>query len=495
MRPTTTLRGRLAIPVIASLAVLSALAVAGAATPPPAVEEARAAPVTPNVVVITTDDQTLESMRVMDSVNSLIGDRGATFRNSFVNYSLCCPSRATFLTGQYVHNHGVLDNKEPNGGFTRFEELHGENNLPVWLQDSGYYTGLIGKTLNGYPGDVVPDGWSEWYAGTPNDQSVYDYTLNENGTMVEYGHDPADFKQDVLTAKAVDFVDRVAPDTPPFFLWLTYTAPHAGSPASDPNPNPPFDCTSAAKPAPRHANAFNSEPLPMPPNFNEADVSDKPGGVRNLPLLSTDRIAEIRRAYRCELESLLSVDEGVEQVIDELAEHSELDDTLVVYNSDNGFLHGEHRIPRGKLRVYDESIQVPLAIRGPGIPQGVNVRDLSVNADLAPTIVDVANADPGLVMDGRSLLPLVLRPGIARGRELLIELRIERTFKAIRTERYLYAEYGSGAKELYDLRKDPFQLTSRHANPAYASIRSQLRSHLHQLQTCAGVGCRIHSAP
>jgi N-acetylglucosamine-6-sulfatase len=494
MRRTTALRGRLAIPAMASLAVIGVLAVAAAVTTP-AVQEARAAPATPNVLVITTDDQTLESMRVMENVNSLIGDQGARFQNSFVNYSLCCPSRATFLTGQYSHNHGVLDNKAPAGGFTRFEALHGDNNLAVWLQDAGYHTAMIGKSLNGYPGDVVPDGWSEWYAGTPNDQSVYDYTLNENGTMVSYGHDVADFKQDVLTDKAVDFVDRVAPNAPPFFLWLTYTAPHVGSPQSDPNPNPPSDCRSAAKPAPRHANAFNSEPLPMPPNFNEADVSDKPSGIRNLPLLSAAQIAEIRRTYRCELESLLSVDEGVADVIGALAAQGELDDTLIVYTSDNGFHHGEHRIARGKLRVYDESIRVPLLVRGPGIPPAVNVRDLAINADLAPTIVDIANADPGLVMDGRSLFPLVNRPGIARGRELLVDLRIERTFRAIRTERYLYAEYGSGARELYDLRKDPFQLVSRHADPAYASIRSQLAAHLHQLQNCAGSGCRVHSAP
>jgi arylsulfatase A-like enzyme len=189
------------------------------------------------------------------------------------------------------------------------------------------------------------------------------------------------------------------------------------------------------------------------------------------------------------------VDEGVEQVVDALDDNGELDDTVIAYTSDNGFLHGEHRIPRGKLRVYEESIRSPLEIRGPGIPQGVSVTDLTTNADLAPTILDVADEEAGLTMDGRSLLPLANRPRIARGRELLIELKIERTFSAIRTERYLYAEYGAGAKELYDLNKDPFQLTSRHADPAYASVRSQLAAHLHQLQNCAGSGCRIHSPP
>jgi arylsulfatase A-like enzyme len=441
-------------------------------------------------VVIESDDQTVESMRVMDSVNSLIADQGATFENSFVNYSLCCPSRATFLTGQYMHNHGVLGNAPPSGGFDRFQALHGNNNLAIWLRRAGYYTAMIGKYLNRYPGDVEPDGWSEWYAAAPNDQAVYNYTLNENGTLVHYGIDPADFKQDVLTGKAVDFVNRAAPRGRPFFLWLTYTAPHFGGP--NPNPNPPFDCNDTAKPAPRHATAFNSEPLPRPPNFNEADVSDKPGPIRSLPLLSTSQIADIQRKYRCELESLLSVDEGVEQLAGALSANGELDDTLIVYTSDNGFFHGEHRIPTGKMRIYEESIRVPLLMRGPGIPQGVNVSDLAINADLAPTIVDAANADPGLVMDGRSLIPVADQPGIERQRELLIE---EPSFKAIRTERYMYAEHRSGARELYDLIKDPFELVSRHNAPDYASVKSRLVADLHELQACTGSNCLRHFAP
>ena len=172
--------------------------------------QAAAAPRSPNVLVIESDDQTLESMRVMNNVNSLIGAEGATFQNSFVNYSLCCPSRATFLTGDYMHNHRVLSNKYPSGGFGRFEELHGNWNLAVWLQRAGYYTAMIGKYLNEYANDPpVPPGWSEWRTGA--NQKVYGYTLDENGTLVRYGQDPADFKQDVLTRKAVNFVARRAP--------------------------------------------------------------------------------------------------------------------------------------------------------------------------------------------------------------------------------------------------------------------------------------------
>jgi N-acetylglucosamine-6-sulfatase len=197
-RGIAAFRKRLLLPVFAALGVTGALAIASG-THPATLGEAAASQARPNIVVIETDDQTLASMRVMENVNSLIGGHGTTFKNSFVNYSLCCPSRATFLTGQYMHNHRVFSNQAPNGGFGRFQELHGNNNLAVWLQHAGYYTALIGKYLNEYANDPpVPAGWSEWHVA-PEGYGVYISPMNENGTLVYYGQDPADFKQDVLT--------------------------------------------------------------------------------------------------------------------------------------------------------------------------------------------------------------------------------------------------------------------------------------------------------
>jgi arylsulfatase A-like enzyme len=481
-------QGRLATAILSTVAVAAALAIAGSGTHPAGVGQAAAAQGRPNIIVIESDDQTQESMKVMDNVNSLIGAQGVTFANSFVNFSLCCPSRATFMTGQYAHNHGVWSNRGPQGGFNRFEALHAHDNLAVWLQRAGYYTAMIGKYLNNYANrPPVPPGWSEWHAGAPYEQRVYDYPLNNNGTVTQYGQAPSDFKDDVLTRKAVGLVNRRAPRTQPFFLWLTYTSPHVGGP---PTPNPPHDCQDAAKPAPRDAHAFDNEPLPMPPNFNEADVSDKPRQIRRLPRLNSNQIADIQRKYRCELESLLAVDLGVKKVIDALQKNGELDNTLIIDTSDNGYFHGEHRIPGDKMHVYEESIRVPLEMRGPGVPQGVTVNPLVVNADLAPTIVDAANANhDGVVMDGRSLLPVVRHPGLESNRELLIE---EPTVKAIRTERYLYAEYNTGEKELYDLQNDPYELQSLHNDPAYASVKAQLASRLHKLKKCAGSSCRVY---
>ncbi|MGH2974938.1 MAG: sulfatase family protein [Solirubrobacterales bacterium] len=488
-------RGRFLVAVLAVLGAVVALVASGAGTQTAALNQAaagqpkdQAATSRPNVIVIETDDQTVESMKVMQNVNSLIGAQGATFSNSLLNFSLCCPSRATFLTGQYAHNHGVWSNHAPNGGFDRFEPLHANSNLAVWLQHAGYYTAMIGKYLNNYKNQPpIPPGWSEWHATAPYEQRVYSYPINNNGRIVQYGQAPKDYKDDVLTRKAVGLVNQRATKTQPFFLWLTYTAPHVGGP---PTHNPPQNCTDAAKPPVRYANAFANEPLPKPPNFNEADVSDKPKAIRRLPLLNSSQIATIRRKYRCELESLLGVDDGVKKVIDALKAKGALDNTLIIYTTDNGYFHGEHRIPGDKEHVYEESIRAPLEMRGPGIPQGATINPLVTNADLAPTIVDAANANHGsVVMDGRSLLPVVRHPVIDNNRELLVE---EPTYKAIRTERYVYVEYTTGEKELYDLQNDPYELQSLQDDPAYASVKAVLAQRLQKLKNCSGATCRVY---
>jgi N-acetylglucosamine-6-sulfatase len=452
----------------------------------------------PNVLVIETDDQTAEEIKVMSNVTSLIAAKGVTFTNSFVNFSLCCPSRSTFLTGQYAHNHGVVSNGGPYGGYHAFENAHAHDNLAVWLQRAGYYTELIGKYLNGYGKHnprYVPPGWSAWYAAVGNtDQEVYDYSLNQNGHLVRYGTVPRDFKQNVLTRKAVSFIRRGTPRSKPFFLWLTYTAPHVGGP--DPNPNPPHDCTHAAKPAPRDAGSFASDPLPTSPNFNEANVSDKVRNVRRRPPISRRGIAEITQAYRCELESLLSVDKGVKRLVDALKHVGALANTYMIFTSDNGFLHGEHRIRAGKVKPYEESIRVPLMIRGPGIPHGRTSREPAINADLAPTIVDVTGAEPGLAMDGRSLLSAARHPSVTSRRHLLIEGRRQgrapsyTRFQAVRTQRFIYVRYADGETELYDLKKDPYELQNIVSDPAHRRIRAQLARHLRELAHCSGVSCR-----
>src|SRR5918994_3922294 len=277
---------------LVALAVLAASAALPGADPATAKKKQR-----PNVVFVRSDDQTVESMRAMSNVNGRLARYGTTFANSFVNLPVCCPSRATFLTGQYAHNHGTLTNGPPRGGFTKFNADHGGNTLPGWLQRAGYYTAHVGKYMNGYgtPENeaFVPGGWTEWRAAARDTQAVYDYALNENGTLVEYGSSPADFKQDVFTAKAVDVINPRAPARAPFFLSVDYTAPHSGGP--NPNPQPPGNCEGTAKPAPRHATAFNGEPIPRPPSYDEADVSDKPSDVSGLDPINANQRQNIAR--------------------------------------------------------------------------------------------------------------------------------------------------------------------------------------------------------
>jgi N-acetylglucosamine-6-sulfatase len=471
--------------ILAALACAAtcAFGAAGWALAPDAGAKKDKEPAQPNVVLVMSDDQTADSMRYMDAVNTHVGDAGATFDNSFASFPLCCPSRATYLTGQYPHNHGVLANQAPDGGFAK---LDSSNTLPVWLQQAGYHTAHIGKYLNGYEQfpDLEPAGWSEWY-GSTRTYRFYDYTLNENGNLVTYGTSAEQYQADVYTNKAVEFIDRRAPEQQPFFLSVAYLAPHSGGP--NVNPQPPADCASTAKPAPRHANAFDSEPLPRPASFNEEDVSDKPQEIQALPGLTADDVANIEREYRCRIESLLAVDEGVARIIDALARSGELANTVLIYTADNGFFHGEHRIPGGKHRLYEPSARVPLLIRGPGIPANVNVADLAVNADLAPTILDAAGATAGLPIDGRSLLGAAENPGRLLGRTILIETR---NYSAVRTARYKYAVHDSGEVELYDLENDPDEVQSLHADPAFDQLESTLASLLSNLQSCSGASCQ-----
>jgi N-acetylglucosamine-6-sulfatase len=471
--------------------VLSFGAIVGAAlvvglTPAPRSTAAEAPQPRPNIVVIMADDQTVESMRVMANVNAMLGEQGTTFADNYVSFPLCCPSRTTLLTGQYGHNHTVMGNAPPQGGYEKLAPTHA-NTLPAWLKLAGYHTVHIGKYLNGYGRQrptEVPPGWDEWFGSVdPSTYRFYDYTLNENGKLVRYGTGADDYQADVYTAKAVDAVKRLAGRTEPFFLSVAYLAPHSGGPRESDDPAN----LATPVPAPRHRNRFAGEPLPRTPAFNEADVSDKPLAVRRRPLFGTPRINGITEMYRQRLESLLAVDEGVAAIVRALQDSGELARTLFVYTADNGFFHGEHRIPSGKVQHYEPSARVPLVMRGPGVPRGVRVTQPSVNIDLAPTLVDAANAKVGRATDGVSLLALLADRTRFVGRDVLLETP---TYAAIHTPRYVYVEHNTGERELYDLASDPYELASLHESPAHAQIRSDLARRLLALRACKAADCR-----
>jgi N-acetylglucosamine-6-sulfatase len=457
---------------------------------------APAAQAQPNIVVLMTDDQTLDSMSAMPKTRELLGAKGTAFTRTFANYSLCCPSRATLYTGQYAHNHGVLSNQLPTGGYTRLDKT---NWLPLWLQGAGYRTMHVGKFLNGYgqlsPPTEVPPGFNDWHGTVdPSTYRFYGYTVNENGALRTYGAagEPELYSTDFFARRASELILGAAPSDQPFFLSVAFLAPHSGGPR-DPD-DPQGHATPV--PAPRHANAFAGLPLPLPASFNEPDVSDKPLAMQQRPPISAASANAIQEGYQQRLESLLAVDDAVETIVSAIGATGEIDETLFLFTSDNGFFHGEHRIPSGKVLPYEPSIRLPLYMRGPGVPRGETRRQLVTNADLAPTILDAAGAGPGRVQDGRSLFGLIDDPTVQWGRELLLEggNRQALQFTGLRNYRWKYIEYATGEAELYDLENDPDELVSRHADPALAPVRFALAQRLARLRTCAGTTCRARPA-
>ncbi len=493
-----------ALLVAGLLAISIALVPAGTAAKKRQAKQKR-----PNIVLIMDDDQSAEQQRFLPKTNAAIAAHGVTFDNSFMNYSLCCPSRSTMLTGQYAHNHGVRGNRPPSGGYGKLAPTMG-NALPVWLQRAGYYTAHIGKFLNGYgttsPDTEVPPGWNEWYGSiddpdqfTGGTYTAYGYTLNENGQMVHYGSAPdvvntTLYQTDIYSQKAADLIRRHAPSRQPFFLSLAPRDPHSEASSCDCAGNNP-------RAAPRYEGALNGLTAPRDPSFNEADVSDKPADIRNRAPLTQAQINAVDARYRARAEALLGVDDLVQIVVSTLQASGELKNTVLIFTSDNGFFHGEHRVPQGKVRVYEPSIRVPLMIRGPAVPKGVHRGQPVGNVDLAPTILDFANADPGRKQDGVSLLPLMQRKRDWLGRGLDLETydvpdpaedpeAPPVNYLGVRTDRYLYAEYGNGEQELYDLRNDPFELQNAASNPAFAPVKGALQRLLGTLASCAGKGCR-----
>lgn len=389
----------------------------------------------PNVVLILTDDQALDEMRTLPRTSALIAGQGTTFSRAYVSYPLCCPSRATIFSGQYMHNHRIRGNSLPYGSWTRFNGLDTEvRALPTWVQDAGYYNVFVGKYMNGYGGHPapIPPGWDEWYGKySEYDPSVagggiyFNYEMREDppagggipcpngppnpsGAPVNctYGQDPADYQTDVFTAKAVEAIDRLGdqPGDAPFFLSVNYNAPHS-----------PY------VPAPRHAGALAGVDVGTPAGENEADVRDKPRFLRRLPKLGKGKLGQIDSRRRARLEMLMSVDEGVDAIVDALNDEGELDHTYLLFVSDNGYFSGEHRIRQGKYLPHEPSSRVPLLIRGPGIPSGGSSRALVSNVDIAPTISEIAGATPTLAQDGRSLLPFARSTALESGRPILLE--------------------------------------------------------------------------
>ncbi len=430
----------------------------------------------PNVVVIVTDDQRWDTLWAMPNVRHLLADHGVTFTNAFVTTPLCCPARTSIFTGRYSRHTGVLDNLPPNGGAPAFDD---RSTVATWLHDAGYSTSMVGKYLNAYvelPRGYQAPGWDDWHAIYQQPQpKFYNYTLVENGSLVTYGSDPSDYLGTVLTERAVRFVHE-APADKPFLLYLATPAPHL-----------------PATPAPGDQTKFADLASLIAPSVDEADLSDKPwaaGG--DYPRLASKDLARFQTNRRTMIQCLAAVDSEVADVVHAVDERGQLDNTVFLFTSDNGFLYGEHRLG-GKIWPYEESIRVPLVVRAPWIETPRKDAHLVTNLDFAPTLAQLALTEPGRPVDGLSLLPLLQAapPGSAAWRHaFVVEYLGDReggrhspasTYSAIRSDRYLYVAYLNGWRELYDLQVDPYELVNRAVDPAYAGVRTGLSALLSRL--------------
>src|SRR4051794_34258918 len=444
-------------------------------------EAAEAAPVKPNIVLVMTDDQDVSLVTQMPNLQAL-ARQGATFTHAYYNDPLCAPSRATILTGLYDHDTGVTANDHR----LFFDAGLPGRTIAVWLPAAGSPPGSVGKYLNEYPppspATYVPPGWDYWVAHlgeTTNEtwrsSSEFDYDLNNNGTVVHRGGTPADYATNVYRAKAVGFVREAVADRVPFFLELATHAPH-------------FPAT----PAPRDSALFPALQAPRVPSFNEADVSDKPAYVRALPRFDP---ANVDAKYRQRARSLRAVDDALGAITDALAASGRLASTYVVFTSDNGFELGPHRIGGQKSTPYEETVRMPLYVRGPGVRAGIVLRHMVGNVDLAPTFAAWAGTTMPGVIDGRSFASL-LRPGApgpgawrqAYPLDQLSRVGIP-SWQGVRTRRYTYVEYATGERELYDDNADPYQLRN-FAATADPGLLARLARRTAALADCKGDGCR-----
>ncbi len=424
----------------------------------------------PSFVIVLTDDQRWDAVGpvhsvdgatpVMPIVTSELADSGVTFEQYFVTTPLCCPSRTSFLTGQYSHNTGIIENFAPAGGATLFDDT---STIATWLHDAGYTTAWYGKYLNDYAalGACIPPGWDEW--GVFLSPGYFGYEMNENGTIVSHGSNPSDYSTDVIFAKAAAFI---ATAKQPFFLVVAPNAPHAPQ-----------------IPAPRHAGSFASVAPWRPASVGEPNVSDKPAWVQALNWTAGDQsfVDTLRRDV---LETLQAVDEGVGSLMQALRGAGLDGKTLVAFSSDNGFAWGEHRWS-AKNCPYEECIRDPLIIRYP--PAGTAPRvesGLVTNVDLASTLADLAGVVPPAPVNGVSLVPLIEGASGSWRTEILGEHWLGNVpeFGLVRETQWKYIEYVTGEQELYDLFADPLELVNLAADPAQAGRVATMSAKLHALQ-------------
>ena len=450
----------------------------------------------PNVLLFMVDDMRADELSGpwMRQTRSLIQDPGVTFANSFSPLPLCGPARASFLTGRYAHNTGIRMNKVPSSAF---DQLDDDNTLPVWLDNAGYNTAFLGKYINGYapqtaqkPGSYVPPGWDQWYGSIGGGTYNYFHTVlsnNGKGTIDLDGK----YQTNAYAEMGSRMVSELARKDAPFYFNLSFTAPHAGTPR-DKDPG----ALKSPVSAPKMRGAYDkliSTPAGVPGEPCNDGLSSAVQSKKPITPKRQRKITEVRRQRA---ESLASVDDAIARIMRSLRKSGELDNTYVIFTSDNGYFLGEFRQAIGKKLQYEPSLRTPTIMRGPGIDRGITRDRAFTTIDFAPTIADMAGATVGPNVDGTSLLntatgkpqpwlrPILTDTGAWRDRRHYgLGVLMPGTF---------YGEYNDPRRprELFDLRRDPSELHNLIDSPRYRGESRKMSTLLDQLRQCRGAECR-----
>ncbi len=479
----------------------------------------------PNVLVIEADDMRWDDVRWMPNVRRLIQARGLTFESSFSPYPLCCPSRASFLTGRYAHNHRVLSHAEPFG----FASFRDKRTIATVLQKAGYRTGLVGKYLNGYGEQVrrngepslnyVPPGWTRWRAGSdhvwraidPFNGGTYAYfnlVENVDGELKSF---VGRYSTDVMAEQTRWLISRFGSRPDPWFIWWNPVAPHHGSPAESDDPGQTRRAdgqwTNWVTPARPDwvKGRFDSQIThgAGTPGTGSAEVvtSDKPRYLRRLPELTLEEREAVAEVTRQRAESLFVLDVQIGRTISRLSRSGQLANTVIIFTSDNGYYLGEHRKRLGKTNLHEPSLRVPLIVAGPGVPRGRRYDPVST-VDLAPTLAAYAGVRMPKA-DGIDLTQLIEQGDSGWDRPVVTEAMMpegpyaagplstdsQLNTRGLRLGRWKLTRYTTGESELYDLATDPLELRNLARVPRYADELRDLKKLYRTYRDCRGPEC------
>ncbi|XP_065919908.1 N-acetylglucosamine-6-sulfatase-like [Dysidea avara] len=476
----------------------------------------------PNIVYILTDDQDikLNSLDVQPKVKSMLIDEGLFFDNAFVTTPVCCPSRSSILTGKYTHNHHTYENGVKRGcNAASWRQLNEKKTVGYYMSMAGYKTGLFGKYLNNYAlpqsgmnVNHIPPGWSKWF-GLVGNSKFYHYSVSNDGVEEKHGNDyEKDYFTDVIKREAVQFIKNSTQENKPFFVYIGTPAPHR-----------------PATPAPQYNQTFDNHPAPRTPSYNY-NSTDKHWIIsKGTPPMSDATKMIVDTLYQDRLETLLSVDDLVGEVVTTLQTAGVLDNTYIFYNSDHGYHLGQFNQQGEKRQPYDEDIRVPLIVRGPGINSGKKTDRIALNIDITPTFLDLAGFKVPEDIDGVSLKPVLLNTtdlwrddfmieyygegsspsgcmGVIHpppGQQVFLHDCHNNTFIAVRTinEKYnnIYSEFYSTDdapiavgntyfQEYYDLKTDYWELKNTY-NSADVEMIKQLKERANKLYHCQGQSC------